>query len=236
MNKGKSMKKVIKLTLSLVLMCQFTSAWSAAFYAPVYEPTNVVTVDNTQRNPWLIRLRALAVMPDDSSTPLTVIGGHISDISNAIVPEIDVSYFFTPHIATEFMLFTSRHSVKATNTALGDLSLGKISLLPPTLMLQYHFLDADQKARPYIGAGFNYALLYRADSGATASSISYDNSFGAALQAGLNVAITDHFSLNFDVKRLYIDSDVTVRALGSTMKTHVDIDPMIYSVGVGYRF
>ncbi|XLM23340.1 OmpW family protein, partial [Chromobacterium piscinae] len=50
---------------------------------------------------------------------------------------------------------TSRH--KVTTNAFGD--LGKVSVLPPTLTLQYHFMP-EATFRPYVGAGINYTRFY----------------------------------------------------------------------------
>lgn len=48
--------------------------------------------DGKSAGDWLIRGRAIAVVPDESST-VTVIGGEAS-VNDAIMPELDFSYFF----------------------------------------------------------------------------------------------------------------------------------------------
>ncbi|MFX5494353.1 OmpW family outer membrane protein, partial [Acinetobacter baumannii] len=70
-------------------------------------------------NHWLVRLRAIDVIPDVSSSRISVIGGHVSEVGNNVTPELDLSYFFTPHFSAELILASSRHSPKATNTVLG---------------------------------------------------------------------------------------------------------------------
>ena len=222
------MKILSNLGLFFLLLCQIGIASA--------EDLNITPHHDTTTGNWLIRLRALAVVPDEKSSSISIIGGRVSDISSTVVPELDFSYFFTKNIASELILATTRHSVKATRTALGPLDLGKVSLLPPTLTIQYHFFEPEHKVRPYVGAGINYTLFYHDDAGPVASSISYENSFGPVLQAGLNIGLNEHFSINFDVKKVYIDSDVHVRALDSSMKTHVDINPVLYAIGIGYHF
>ena len=56
----------------------------------------------------------------------------------------------------------------------------------------FQLLDA------YVGAGLNYTIFYNEKSG-DVSSISYDNGFGYALQAGVDYAISGPWSLNIDV-------------------------------------
>lgn len=105
-------------------------------------------------SPWLIRLRASGVLPSVSSSTISVVGGEVTKISNEVIPELDFSYFFTHHIAAKLILATSRHSVYASNTLLGPVNLGKVSVLPPILTAQYHF-DVSPQLKPYVGVGVN---------------------------------------------------------------------------------
>ncbi|MFP3480474.1 OmpW family outer membrane protein, partial [Burkholderia sp. SIMBA_057] len=88
-------------------------------------------------------------------------------------------------------------------------------LLPPTLTAQYHFFPKE-RVSPYVGAGINYTLFYREDAANKANGIGlritdtdYENRFGWALQAGVDVALTGNWSLNLDVKKIFLKTDVT---------------------------
>ena len=48
---------------------------------------------------WRIRLRGVAVIPQESAS-IGVIGGD-ADISNSFIPELDFTYFFNCHFAAE---------------------------------------------------------------------------------------------------------------------------------------
>lgn len=191
--------------------------------------------DDDTWNPWLIRLRAIDVIPVPSSTTINLIGGHVSEVSNQVVPEIDFSYFFTPYIATELILATSRHSPEARHTALGTVDLGKVNVLPPTLTLQYH-LFPDQVVSPYIGAGVNFTHFFNVKNGPVANSTKYGNSFGPALQVGADISLDEHWLLNLDVKKVYIKSDVHVNTGLGQLHTNVKLNPIIAGIGIGYRF
>jgi outer membrane protein len=188
-----------------------------------------------ENSPWMIRARALGVIPDDSSSPITVIGGE-ADVDEAYTPDLDLTYFFTDHIAAELVFFAySRHDVKAKNTAVGEIDLGSLDLLPPTLTAQYHFMPR-KTFSPYVGAGLTYVLIPNQDSGA-ATAVRYDDGVvGFTLQAGLDYFLNEHWCLNFDVKKVWVGVDVEVDALGTTVKTSVDVDPWLFGIGVGYRF
>jgi outer membrane protein len=185
------------------------------------------------QGPFMIGVRLLRVVPDDSSSDITTIGGN-ARVADSITGDLNFTYFLTKHFATELTLAVAKNDVTAVGTAVGDLDLGHVYLLPPTLTAQYHFLP-DGTFRPYVGAGINYTIFFNEDAG-DANAVNYDNGFGYALQVGFDVAINKHWALNFDLKKIWLSTDVSVRALGTTVHTDVDIDPWLLGAGVAYRF
>jgi outer membrane protein len=186
-------------------------------------------------NRWQVRLRVVTIVPNEIAV-IDVIGGDV-DISTAFIPELDFTYFFTENWSAELILGTTKHDVKAVSTAAGDIELGSVWLLPPTLTMQYHF--ATEGFRPYLGAGLNYTIFYGAKEGPTADNVSYDNSVGFAFQAGLDYDLNEKWFLNLDAKYITLSTDATVdatTALGSTVGAAVDINPLVIGFGVGMRF
>ena len=178
-------------------------------------------------SPWLVRVRALDVIPDEDSDV-------DAEIDDAITAELDFSYFFTDNIAAELILAVTNHDVEA----LDGVDLGDVWLLPPTLTLQYHFMPEAQ-FRPYVGAGVNYTVFFDEDEGDVADDIEYDDGFGFAVQAGFDYGIDDNWAINVDVKKLWLCTDVEVdatTALGAVLEDEVDIDPWIIGVGLAYKF
>ena len=189
-------------------------------------------VQAQEDNPWLVRLRALAVVPDESST-ISSIGGRVT-VGNSYVPELDISYFFNKNVAAEIILGVSRHIIGAVGTSAGNLDLGTVWLLPPTLNLQYH-LAPGQVARPYIGVGGNATLFFNVDPGA-ATNISYDTGFGLSLQGGIDIGKSEEWGLNIDVKKIFLSTTAAVAALGTNVTADVDLHPYIIGVGVARKF
>lgn len=135
--------------------------------------------DSYNQKKWMMRLRGIAVVPQEDAS--TSIGGNVK-IDNALIPEIDFSYFFTKNWAAELVLGTTPHNATATT---GNIDLGSVWLLLPTFTVQYH-MDPMEGWKPYVGAGVNYTVFYNENKGPAINSIKYDNSFGPALQAGVD--------------------------------------------------
>ena len=184
-----------------------------------------LAADDFKAGDWMLRARALGVVPNES--------GHVSNgdsvsIDNSVVPELDVSYFFTPNVSAELIAAVTPHNVKTSS----GIDAGSSWLLPPTLTLQYHFTQMDS-IKPYVGAGVNYTHFFNADAGAL-NSVKYDDSFGGALQAGVDIPIKDNWYANIDVKKVFIST--TAKFSPSGVRADVDIDPWLIGVGVGYKF
>jgi len=190
-------------------------------------------------NPWMIRVRALAVVPDESSS-LKLNGNPIDgdkvNISNSVIPELDITYFFTKNIAVELILGTTPHNVKAGGAIAGLGPIGRTWLLPPTLTLQYHFNITDQ-IKPYVGAGINYTFFYNNSSRGIFENFHLDNNVGFALQAGIDIMIDRHWGVNFDVKKIWLETDAKANIPGVGRVTgKVKIDPWLIGGGIVYRF
>lgn len=180
----------------------------------------------------LVRGRAVGVIPQTDAS-ISSIGGD-TELTNSIVPELDFTWFFTKNIAVEAIAAVTPHDVKATGTSLGTVDLGDVWLLPPTVLLQYHHPMANG-FKPYIGAGINYTVFFNEDAaGGTVTSVDYDNAFGWALQFGVDYMLNDHWLINLDVKKLFLNTDVSLN--NGAITADVDLDPWIVGVGLGYRF
>lgn len=183
-----------------------------------------------QAGDFLIGLGAIGVLPNNGGS--TSIGGT-PEASNAATAQLDFTYFLSPMLSLNLIAATTQHDVSARGTALGDVKLGHVWVLPPTLTAQIHPFPA-ARFSPYVGAGLNYTIFYNEKKG-QANSISYDDNIGYALQAGIDYAIAGAWSLNIDVKKLWLSTDVKAN-VGIPVKADVDLNPWIFGVGVGYRF
>jgi outer membrane protein len=178
--------------------------------------------------PWLVRARAVHIDPADKSDPVAGTGAADRlSVSSKTIPEVDISYFFTPNIAAELVLtYPQKHDVH-----LDGQSIGTFRHLPPTLLAQYHFMPGAQ-FDPYVGAGVNWTTFSENKLLGGAASLEHD-SMGLAVQAGVDVKLSGNWSLNFDVKKIRLRSDVLI---GGAKASAVRVDPLLVGVGIGYRF
>jgi len=174
-----------------------------------------------EQGPWLVRARAVNL--DSADKDNTGLGLSIND---KVIPEIDVTYFFSPSISAELVLtYPQKHDVSAGGTRIGSLKH-----LPPTLTAQYRFTGLGAFT-PYVGAGINYTRFSGVQ---LPAGVDIDrSSVGAALQVGVDIPLNAQLSLNVDVKKLQIRTDVSA---GGTGLGDFRVDPLLVGVGLGWRF
>lgn len=191
-----------------------------------------------QKGDLLVRGRLIGFLPDEG-TDVPALGGS-ADASDEYVPELDFTYFVTDNVAVELVLATTKHDMWLNGSSAGNVDLGEVWVLPPVLTLQYHFDPMGQwNISPYLGAGVNYTIFYNEDgaSNSAAASTDYENSFGYALQAGVDVPVAPNWFFNLDAKKVWVDTDLDVTlASGAKVDGTVDLDPWVLGVGMGYKF
>ena len=177
---------------------------------------------------WMVRARAVHL--DSSNGDSTGLG---LGINNKWLPEVDISYFFNKNFAVELILTVPQ---KQRLSAAGLGQIGSFKHLPPTLTAQYHFTDLGA-FKPYVGAGVNYTRISSVHfSPAVAEALNPSlkhNSFGLALQAGVDIPLAKNLYLNLDVKKVQIKTDVKS---GTDKIGSFKVDPVLVGVGLGWRF
>jgi outer membrane protein len=183
-----------------------------------------------------VRLGVAGVLPLDSSSHVDIIGGSVR-ANDSVSPEADLTYYFTDNIAAQVIAASTRHDISVVNSALGPkLDLGSTWVLPPTVLVQYHFFP-HAVISPYVGAGVNVTFFY-AENAATPpiDKLSLSSTIGGALEFGVNYNIQGPWFLNVDYKQLFLTTDARVHALGLLIKGSDALNPGVISAGIAYRF
>lgn len=191
---------------------------------------------------FMVRLRAITVQPQEKVGPvLPTFPTSGGSITNAYAPEIDFTYMLSDHIGVELIAATTKHCIDGGGSLAAVGRLACTWVLPPTLTVQYHFAP-EGKVHPYVGAGVNWTLFYNEkasdalNTAIGATSVKLSNSWGVALQGGIDFDVSEKMFVNVDVKYITMDTNarLTTGALVNNLKA--DINPLVVGVGVGWRF
>ncbi|MDJ0450642.1 OmpW family outer membrane protein [Methylocystis sp. JR02] len=255
-------------------VCALASSVASAADLPsrkLAPPLPVVAVDDYQ--PFQIRLRATALIPDGSFTifdrygivpaatgivsgaPGGKIFGAGVDVSNSVIPEIDLSYYFNKNFAVETIAGYTRHKLTATGP-LANIPVGSTNLLPVSLLAQYHVTDLGA-FQPYIGVGVTWAVPYAYGPGNgwtplvtalgftgfnSVRDLQIGQSVGVAGQIGFDYMITPNIGINVDLKRIMAQPTAYATIYNTALNQNIyvrvqsNLDPWLASVGATFRF
>tara|TARA_R110001592_G_scaffold171117_3_gene409197 strand:+ start:44760 stop:45455 length:696 start_codon:yes stop_codon:yes gene_type:complete len=198
---------------------------------------------------FIVRAGAAQVDPNDDSDALrlngTALAGTEAEVDDDTQLGLTFTYMLTNHIGVGLLAATPfDHDIEADLGAV-TVDAGSAKQLPPTVTLQYYPLESASKFQPYVGVGVNYTAFFDEDVDSeleaalseTGGDLELDNSFGWSAQIGFDYQIDDHWLLNAAVWYMDIQTDAKFKFDGGTVvKADVDIDPLVYMIGIGYKF
>lgn len=206
-----------------------------------------------------VNVGAINVAPNDSSSSLNVVeqvaglpaGSTAVSVNNNTQLGLTLDYAIDKNWTVELIAATPfSHEVEVKGSAIDGLDIGSTKHLPPTLLAQYHFDLGDSQFDPFVGVGLNYTKFFDSSASGTLKNtlqalkvttsaddvdLKLDDSFGLALQAGVNYHINQNWGAHFMVSKMDIDTTGEVTVNGTTIqKVDVQIDPMVVMVGVRF--
>jgi outer membrane protein len=236
------MKKVLKpLTLAAAVSAALVSGHVAAYEAGDWIVRAGITTVDPQEDGGAVEVNGAVLSLAGGTTEL----GLDSDTQLGLTGE----YMLTNNWGIEVLAATP-FSHTATGTGeLQGLDIADIKHLPPTVSAVYHF-DTAGNLDPYVGIGINYTIFFDEDLtseadaafagapfGLTGGDVELDDSWGLALQVGVDYQINEKWLVNASVRWIDIDTEAEIKFDDGTKVTaDVDVDPMVYSVMVGYKF
>lgn len=210
---------------------------------------------------WGLNVGPIIVAPDSSSSNLDVIeqvaglpeGSTQATVNNNTQLGLTIDYKFTPNWAVQLIAATPfSHDIKVKGSAIDGLNIGDTKHLPPTLLAQYYFDTGNDRVQPFVGLGLNYTTFFNEgvhndltgalqDLGVTTDSdkvgLSLKDSFGYALQVGVNIKLTDNLAAHLMVSKMDIETTGRVQVNGTTIQSvNVNIDPVVAMAGLRWTF
>jgi outer membrane protein len=193
-----------------------------------------------------VKLLGTAVLPDGGVTSIdkgSLPAGSDTRANDNAVPTLAVEYFFTPNISAETICCLTKHHVDGRGALAGLRLVDDYLILPATVTVKYH-LTGLGPVKPYVGAGPSWFISLDSKAGAGAVALGLtrakiSSKFGAALQAGFDVAVNDKgLGLTFDAKRYFMRPAAHFYTADGTeaIATRHKLDPWVLSGGVAYRF
>tara|TARA_R110000868_G_scaffold284976_1_gene545397 strand:+ start:835 stop:1521 length:687 start_codon:yes stop_codon:yes gene_type:complete len=200
----------------------------------------------------IVRAGAITVDPQESSSDIWVgalntdVAGTKATLDSDTQLGLNFAYMLTNNIGIELLAatpFSHDVGVQGMPGAFAGLNgnLGELKHLPPTLSVLYYPLDASSAFQPYLGAGINYTWFFDTELSSEAetkgfSGLDMKDSWGLAAQVGMDYMLTDNIMLNAQVRYIDIETTGTTSYGGQKVKVDVDVDPLVYMVGLGYKF
>ncbi|PKG74034.1 outer membrane protein OmpW [Shewanella sp. GutCb] len=183
----------------------------------------------------IIRAGVAVVAPNESSENVATFGEFA--VSSNTQLGLNFGYMITDNIGIELLAATPfSHDVSLEGVG----KIAETKQLPPTLVAQYYFGNAESKLRPYIGLGVNYTNFYdnefTNDLDGALTNLSMTSSWGLAGQVGIDYQINKSWLVNASVWYAKISTDVKFNLGADAVKIETDIDPWVYMVSIGYTF
>ena len=191
----------------------------------------------------MVRVRAVDLLWQNGQSNGGYTGAGVQQnnvrAKNQVIPEFDISYFFTKNIAAELVLTYPQRVNIYSNLTPGP--TGTVTALPPSLLVQYHFTDLGA-LKPYVGAGVNYTIFGNRNNFSVGGNNNYltvdQNSVGFVGQVGADYMFDKNWGLNLDVKYATMSTNVTGQNAGAAAGNigKLTLNPWMPAVGVTYKF
>lgn len=184
----------------------------AAMPAPAYEEDDLI-----------LRLGAARVSPDVSGDGM--LAGF--DVEDDTQLGLSATWMLNSSLGLGLLgAAPFKHDIAVTG-----INVAETRQLLPTLTVQLFPLST-ARLQPYVGIGINYTAFFKEEIAAPVE-LELTDSFGLALEAGMDIKLSDRLLLNVAAWKLDIDTDVK---LNGKKLGELEIDPLAAMVGIGFRF
>lgn len=173
--------------------------------------------------------------------------GSSSNLQNSAAVAFAYGYSLNDHFELQLQLATPfTADLNSTGSFLASApTLGTMKILPPQAYILYNFQGPDSRLRTFVGAGFGYLFVHDETPSAEALALAgpdtrFDVSDGLfpAITFGAEQRLTDGLAarLQINYNLISVDTVLTSSALPAPIPQSVEVNPILVSFGLSYRF
>lgn len=196
----------------------------------------------------MVRIGATQIWPQVTSGDMSgpSLPGSKTDVDFDTQLGGGLTYMVDDHIAVDLPLaLPFKHKLYGAGALKGLGKIGEVSVLPVTLFVQYRFLDANAKIRPYVGLGATYARFFNeTGSGAltattnvgsgTPTTFKVDSKFILTPQIGITLNDGGKWFLDISYSQAKLSTTTTISPTGQ--RQDIALDPNTTAIAIGFKF
>ena len=196
---------------------------------------------------WMARAGVVTISPQVNSGTLTAPdfkGGTKADVLSDTTLGGGITYMLTDNVSVDVPLaLPFKHKLVGDGAMAGAGELGSVHALPFVVFLQYRFLEASAKFRPYVGMGATYAYFFNEEGsgkltattnpGGSPTKFTVDSKFALTPQVGATFALNDKWFVDVFYAKTFLKTRTNF-STGQTMD--IALDPVSYGLNIGYKF
>lgn len=180
---------------------------------------------------WLVRGRLAGSIPTERRARIDLIGGRV-ETPAALLPDLDVSYFLTDHVAIEAQAGAVRTRPVIRDSLVGDIAIGSIWNAAAMGLVQLHLLPG-ARLNPYLGIGVAATTPIAIAPARGIPDFTLKAQVSPVLQAGADYHLGGNWFANAMVKYVFVPRQSY--AIGG-VAVEADLNMLVVGAGLGYRF
>jgi outer membrane protein len=203
--------------------------------------SSLATLVEAQAPTWRLGGRALYVAADAAGGPIGNTGLDL-DVANGAGLELDASIVFHPRASAAIAVGGSAHDLRlqGESTACCGVDGGTVWLVPMTATVRYH-VPIFGRWDPYLGVGVGWLGTYYSETdevmAAGFDTLDFEGGAGFVAQVGVNYELGNSWYLNIDLRYLAATLEARARTDGQDQPAvDLELDPLLFGFGVGWRF
>lgn len=200
---------------------------------------------------WMLRAGVTTISPSVSSGCLSAPdfgdgpgGCSRADVSADTQVSGGITYMYTDHVSVDVpFALPFKHKIIGAGGLTGVGDVAEVKALPITVFMQYRFMEANAKFRPYVGLGLTYAYFFdeqgsgkltaTTNPGGTPTKLSVDGKWTLTPQIGATIAIGEKWFVDLHYSKSRLS---TTNHFSTGQRMDVALDPAAYGIDVGYKF